>query len=408
MYRAVINSLVSEGVSETEARRAANAIVLESLNYARKGTATNALSSLYLFFAPAMAESKNLARALVNKPERLAALVAAMAVASQALYMLAAAGGDDEEALGNALDRKELGSILSNISIGGVKIPLPQGLPRVVWGWVNIVNRVANGHIDSAEGVRNAFEVVGKSVSPVAPAEGEMAKDFLGVLINTSVPTLFKPAVNAAADRNSFGSKNLRSPTASKMDAAEQGMASTPETYKDIARWADKLGLGMTPEAVRTLLEGYMAGPLSLVPSTINYNAKKESGKDAGLDPATKFFLGRFIDSSTKESAVDRAFYDKLGDGQAILYGKLVMGEDKMYRFKEDYPFSERDLRLAELAKTWENYSKTVGSAQQQLKQAEKRKALGTELTELRQRAYADKLGFILKAKQIEAQYIDR
>ena len=329
-----------KGATPGKAAQAAKSVTVD---FDRKGTATGALGAIYLFFNPAVQGTANAIKALSIGKHRGQAWAALGGLAALGAYAASAGIDDDKDRwLGEGWDIRTKNLIL-NIGDKQLRIPLSQEYaPAYALG-------VALAEARSGESkMRSAARLVSSFIDAYFPFQGAIhdqsdhpAQDFALAM----TPTIIKPAVTSAFNRNSFGSQivpetettkdrpdNLKMSRGTKntvYDKAAQGVASLGEMMgagkyeNDITK--------VSPETLKMLWRTYTGGLGQFVTDTASLaymgatdRKQLETGdypflKDFVKTPDVKPIQGRYYDLSGEARAAitEFAMAKKLGDGDA-------------------------------------------------------------------------------------------
>ena len=247
------------GVSRNKAASFAKNL---TVNFNRKGEAGTFLNSVYMFFNAAVQGNVNFARAILtpkvdevtgkkslNKAQKIAAGIVGASFGWAAL--MREIGGEDEDGVPywDKIPKgvRERSFVILKPGTDGeyFKIPLPYGY-NIFYNIGDAMEAAVQSDTRTkgdlaAELALSAYASFIPLGSPVGDNEAESA-----ALVAT--PTLFKPIVEIATNKNFFGGQIYREnmPYGPELRDSQMSMRSTGEMYKGIARWMnDVMGDGM-------------------------------------------------------------------------------------------------------------------------------------------------------------------
>lgn len=233
-----------------------------SVNFNRKGSAGTFLNSVYMFFNAAVQGNVNFARAILtpkvdeatgkkslNKAQKIAAGIVGASFGWASL--MREIGGEDEDGVPywDKIPKgvRERSFVILKPGTDGeyFKIPLPYGY-NIFYNIGDAMEAAVQSDTRTkgdlaAELALSAYASFIPLGSPVGDNEAESA-----ALVAT--PTLFKPIVEIATNKNFFGGQIYREnmPYGPELRDSQMSMRSTGEMYKGIARWMnDVMGDGM-------------------------------------------------------------------------------------------------------------------------------------------------------------------
>ena len=175
--------------------------------------------------------------------------------------------GDDEDGL-NKYDKIPAYIKETNLIIpmpfgdgGYIKFPLPYGY-NVFWSMGTTLDTVMAGHQHPADGALSIIKNALSNITPLDPSQGAVA----------FVPTIFKPLVELAANKN-FAGAPIK-PEGYSTDMLPEHMKSwerTPQGYKDVAGLLNFItggfmtksnigALDISPETIEHLANSYLGG----------------------------------------------------------------------------------------------------------------------------------------------------
>lgn len=349
----IYSALLDAGVAP---KRAA-AETLDLMNFGKTGTAMRGIGALFMFARPAAIGAANMARALSTRRGqiRFGAWLAGFTL----LYMmLRGAAGDDDEA-GNKLDNLSNWTLERSIPVpigGGLiaKVPVGFGSVMLAWGMAVAGVKRAVGEYDNTEFAGEVAKNVVKHFSPTPPSDVPVTKHPLDFAVKTLTPTILRPLMSVALDRNDFGSKITPLRVNEKALRAEQAGQRTAPIYQEIALELARATGGtvdLFPQQVETIIRGYAVGPAAhaLQWTVVNPNRERQ-GKAVGAPdiPIVRRFVGR-----ENESAIAIKAREAMDDLAPL--GRLAASDEKRGRESEFSAFDRRRLELYERQKKLED-----------------------------------------------------
>lgn len=204
----------------------------------------------------------------------------AMSSAAIAAVATMLGDGDDEEGY-RILDDMSLGSFtFLPVPVGdGQYFKFPLGFGPLVFAFQTAmgISRVERGVDTGAHVAMNLADSFYRNISPLGGPDFEVksAEDMGKKMLMTCTPLLAQPLVQLAVDRNYFGATIQRDRYLKENQRrADIDSRRTPEIWKTLAKgMADSVGLDMSPESVRHLVTGYMAGPLTGIVAAMENDA---------------------------------------------------------------------------------------------------------------------------------------
>lgn len=204
----------------------------------------------------------------------------AMSSAAIAAVATMLGDGDDEEGY-RILDDMSLGSFtFLPVPVGdGQYFKFPLGFGPLVFAFQTAmgISRVERGVDTGAHVAMNLADSFYRNISPLGGPDFEVksAEDLGKKMLMTCTPLLAQPLVQLAVDRNYFGATIQRDRYLKENQRrADIDSRRTPEIWKILAKgMADSVGLDMSPESVRHLVTGYMAGPLTGIVTAMENDA---------------------------------------------------------------------------------------------------------------------------------------
>jgi len=379
-------ALREEGVSADKAAQAAKSVTVD---FDRKGASTGALGAIYLFFNPAVQGTANAMKTLMHgqhKGQAWAALGGLVAAG-----FLAASKGMDEDKdkwLGEGWETRTKNLII-NTPGHQFRAPMSQEFaPAYAFG-------VAMAEAARGESkVRTAARIVSSFIDAYFPLQGAYKEDsdnHLADAAQAATPTVLKPLIESAMNRNSFGSQvvpeseltkdkpdNLKMNRGTKntaYDKAAQGIAAAGESIFGVGKYENDI-TKVSPETLKSLWRTYTGGLGQFITDSAGVAAmggRDISQIEASDVPIIKDFYrqstvgpirSRYYDLSKEAKAAITEFEQakKVGDGAELSNiiggekGKLV-GLGKMVRSVSKAAAALGDEKVAVNASTTLNDS---------------------------------------------------
>jgi hypothetical protein len=208
-------------------------------------------------------------------------------------------------------------------------------MPMFAWGLAVAGVKKAVGEYDWKEFAGEALLTIGKHFSPSPPSDVPAARHPLDFAVKTVTPTILRPFMSVALDRNDFGQRITPTFPNDKVLRAQQGSRSAAPIFQDIATELARATGGkvdLYPKQVETLIRGYAVGPLAealqwgvIIPN------RERLGKEVGAPdlPIIRRFVGRdneFAVSTKAREMLDefapiaklKALEDKRGGGEPL------------------------------------------------------------------------------------------
>lgn len=341
-------ALREEGVSADRAAQAAKGVTVD---FDRKGASTGALGAIYLFFNPAVQGTANAMKTLFHGQHKAQAWAALGGLAA-AGFLAASKGMDDDKDkwLGEGWDTRTK-NLIVNTPGHQLRAPMSQEFaPAYAFG-------VAMAEASRGESKnRTAARIISSFIDAYFPLQGayrEESDNHLADAAQAATPTVIKPLVESAMNRNSFGSQvvpeseltkdkpdNLKMNRGTKntaYDKAAQGIASAGELFgagkyeNDITK--------VSPETLKSLWRTYTGGLGQFITDSAgvaSMASKDMSQVEASDVPIIKDFYrpanvnpirSRYYDLSKEAKAAITEFEQakKLGDGDEL--SKIADGE---------------------------------------------------------------------------------
>lgn len=330
-----------QGKTPGEAAQAAKSVTVD---FDRKGTMTGALGAIFLFFNPAVQGTANAIKTLAKGAHKEQAWVALGALALLGAYAAGAGMDDDKDRwLGESWESRSSNLILN---IGGHTLKVPVSMefkPAYALG-------IALAEAKRGESkMKAAGHIVSSFIDAYFPLQGvfNAESDSHGAdAVLAATPTVIKPAVQLATNRNTFGSqitpeneftkdrpdnlKMFKGTKGSVYDTAAQGLASLGE-LTGAGKYENDI-TKVSPETLKFLWRTYTGGLgqfVTDVGSLAAISAQAPGSIESADVPIVKDFVkpkdvkairGRFYDLSKEAEEASSEFKQakKAGDGEAI------------------------------------------------------------------------------------------
>ncbi|WRQ05453.1 DarB-like antirestriction [Ralstonia phage AhaGv] len=364
-------TLRESGASPGKAAQAAKSVTVD---FDRKGTMTGALGAVYLFLNPAVQGTANAMRTLASGEHRGQAFAALGMLASLGFYAAASGMDDDKDRwLGEGWDARTKNFVMM-FGDHTLKVPLSQEFtPAYAFG-------VAMAEAMRGEGaMKSAVRMVSSFLDAYFPLNGAYNPDSDNHLLDAAQaasPTIIKPLVETAVNRNHFGSPIVPETPATKSQPDNLKMyRGTKGTVYDalaqqIAAAGELTGAGryenditkISPETLKSVWRTYTGGLGQFVADSIGAaSLATEPGEMSSSDiPIAKDFWraqdvkpirSRYYDLAreAKEAATEFQQAKKAGDGEAIdsIFARPGQAElialDKMFKKSSHAAASIRD-----------------------------------------------------------------
>lgn len=284
----------------------AAAATLDSMNMAQTGTAVPVLRALYPFVKPTIQSSAAMLRTLGLSYDPRGVLRPHMKGWGFALGSYAALSslkdvitdqlGEDEN--GNArIDGMSLGQLSSFIPIGtgdpdGSYFKLQTGfglnqiISTLVWGQ----DRMERGLISADEFASHMLFTTVKNMSPGNWPEFGPKDDIAAFIIQTIAPTISKPVLELATNKNYFGSPIKRGEAPEFTAKANYGSRAAAKVYHELAQSVyQTTGIDMYPEQVQHIIQNLFVGPFRILRSAWESDTvgpqQTQKYRDTHLDP---------------------------------------------------------------------------------------------------------------------------
>ena len=260
---------------EMAKQKSANIALDCTVNFTKRGAWANVYNPLFAFSSASIQGfariANNLWRPTSTPLQNFKRVSKFMAMGTCAPLMhgfiCRAIMGDDEDGL-NKYDKIPAYIKETNLIIpmpfgdgGYIKIPLPYGY-NVFWSMGTTLDTVMAGHQHPADGALSIMKNALSNITPLDPSQGAVA----------FVPTIFKPLVELAANKN-FAGAPIK-PEGYSTDMLPEHMKAwerTPKGYKDVAGMLNFItggfmtksnigALDISPETIEHLANSYLGG----------------------------------------------------------------------------------------------------------------------------------------------------
>lgn len=348
---ALYTTMRQQGSSAGEAAQAAKSVTVD---FDRKGAMSPELGAIYLFFNPAVQGTANALKTLFKGAKKEQAWMALGALSALGFYAASSGMDDDKDRwLGEGWESRAKNMMFN---IGGHTIKVPVSLEFAPFYAFGVAMAEAKRGAQSK--MATAGHVVSSFIDAYFPLQGVFNSESDNHAMDAAmatVPTMLKPGVQIAANRNSFGSqvvpeneftkdrpdnlKMFRGTKGTAYDAAAQGIAKVGEptgagTYEnDITK--------VSPETLKLLWRTYTGGLGQFITDTgglANVAAQDGTNLETADVPIVKDFVkpnnvnairGRFYDL-TKEARASITEFEqakKAGDDEAL--DKIMSSPEK-------------------------------------------------------------------------------
>lgn len=317
----------------------AGAGVGEMLNNNLTGTWTSWLRTFFPFIRPTMQGARAMLRSFGLAADakggfsfrpRNAVTAFIMYNVASALYAFTRDGlGETDDGAYN-MDAISIGTLASGLPFmpngegGYLKLPVPFGMSRIALAFAAGQDRVERGVMAPEDFAFAVMSTLGKQVAAGDFPEWSMKENPADWLMQAFAPSLVRPIVDVAVNRNFAGGPIVRGSNQGEdsMEAkSSKGYAATEQWYKDFAKaMFDQTGYDLAPEQVKALMRGYLGGPLRFITGMIESDnpAVNEERQSSTQD------LGSFFTALGMTM-----YYGKLRDAdKSLVYGAM----DKLRR----------------------------------------------------------------------------
>ncbi|MCQ9120938.1 hypothetical protein MUU45_000756 [Rodentibacter pneumotropicus] len=315
-------ALRENGISPAQS----SGLVLGLMDFRKQGSFTKHFKGFYAFLNPAIQGGKN--NLMFIRTRRGQVYLASRVLMGMMVYqLLSALAGDDDEA-GGKMDSK--GDLSREIRIptplGDIRIPVGYGAPQMAWNMAVNMMRYFNGQIHLSDAVGNIVAHNAKSLMPVSPNETSVTKDPFAKIANTLTPTIFKPFVELATDRNAFGNKITPNWVNEKELHATQSKSNTAKFWEDVAKTMyDVFGMDAHPESYQHLInayKGFLGSAGDLATALIENPNRVAQGKPMSIPLFNDFFALK------GESRVGTLYYESKAEMENLA---------KAYKYEQEH-----------------------------------------------------------------------
>lgn len=339
---ALYTALRNSGKSPSEAAQAAKSVTVD---FDRKGSMTSALGAIYLFFNPAVQGTANALKTLFKGAKKEQAWMALGALAALGAYAAGQGMDDDEDRwLGESWETRSKNFMLN---IGGhtIKVPISMEFAPFYAAGVAMNEAKRKGTSKMAA----AGHLVSSFIDAYFPLQGFYSSESDNHALDaalSSVPTVLKPGVQIAVNRNSFGSaivpdneftkdrpdnlKMFRGTKGTAYDAAAQGIAKGGELLGS-GRYENDI-TKVSPETLKMMWRTYTGGLGQFVSDAAglaNVASQDPKNLETSDIPVVKDFVkpnnvnairGRFYELTKDARAASEEFKQakKAGDDAAM------------------------------------------------------------------------------------------
>lgn len=267
---------------------------LDLANFRKKGTANAAFAPLWAFAQPAFMGGSNLISSAFDRQGRPKAktmkyLASRTAILLVLQTVIRAIAEDDEG--GDQVDQLNHYTLASRLPIplgDGATFDMPLG-----FGLARVANAAARGMLGVGSGDKSVKEAatgiltdgIIAGVSPIQPSEINPQKRPAEWALATFVPTVFKPVLEVAVNRNSFDGRIINNANPKKDEFNwQQFGGNTSEFWREIAKGLhEATGIDLAPEQTRHLIRGYLPGlPANLMREFVDRPYAESIGRNPG------------------------------------------------------------------------------------------------------------------------------
>jgi hypothetical protein len=372
---ALFITLREQGVPAGKAAQAAKSVTVD---FDRKGTATGALGAIYLFFNPAVQGTANAFHTLTKGKHKTQAWAALGSLALLGMYAASQGMDDDKDRwLGEGWETRSKQFMLS---VGGRQIRVPISYEFApAYGFGVAMAEAMRGESK----IRSAAHIVSSFIDAYFPLQGAYIHESDNHALDLALavtPTIIKPQVQIATNRNSFGSqmvpesdftkerpdnlKMFRGTKNSAYDATAQGIASLGQLAGAGAYENDITKV--SPETLKHLWRTYTGGLGTFVSDSVGVAAMTAEGPgqvEASDVPIVKDFIrredvkplrSRYYNLAREAKSAISEFQQakKAGDGEAMdaIFSRPekaeLLGFDRMLRTTGKSAAAVRDLEV--------------------------------------------------------------
>lgn len=339
---ALYMAMREQGKTPGEAAQAAKSVTVD---FDRKGKLSPSLGAIYLFFNPAVQGTANAMKTLFKGQHKAQAWTALGALAALGFYLASQGMDDDKDRwLGEGWESRAKNMM---VNIGGHTIKVPISMEFAPFYALGVAMAEASRGAQSK--LATAGHIVSSFIDAYFPLQGvfNSESDNHGMdAAMATVPTVLKPGVQIAANRNSFGSqvvpenemtkdrpdnlKMFKGTKGTAYDVAAQGIAAAGEAM-GAGRFENDLSK-VSPETLKLLWRTYTGGLgqfVTDVAGLANVGVADGANLEASDVPVVKDFVkpndvkairGRYYDLTKEARAAAEEFKQakKAGDGEAI------------------------------------------------------------------------------------------
>ncbi|AEP36237.1 LPD38 domain-containing protein [Taylorella asinigenitalis] len=267
---AIFDAIIESGVMNKED---AALWVKNTMNFETKGKLGDSLGALWYFANPQLFDARRVLQSL-RTPRGAATLVALTAMDMAIRSMLIAMGGvdDDGEYRYFKVPQTITGNfwtLIEDNDGNGWRVPVGFGFGRIASNIADSLLRYQYGVADESTTIANiAKNAFFSNLSPVQPVDIDPSKDFAGWALQSFMPSLVKPMVQLATNKNGLGG-NIHKPSewvGEKMHFT-QSYPKTDLLWQDLAKGVyEYTGIDAYPEVYRFLVQNYLgSGAMELI-----------------------------------------------------------------------------------------------------------------------------------------------
>lgn len=285
-------------------------------------TASNALAAIGLHVATFDGKTSGNRTILRNALKGQAAFVAALVGYKSIIPALAAALGDDEDTGISRLDMiplSQLGTFLP-VPVGNdgafFKVPTGFGLSQVAATLAYGLDRIERGIMSPGDLIATTLLTFGKNIVPNSVPGFTFSRDPFAFIAQSVSPMLLQPVTQLVTNRSYSGARIVQENFNPAIRRSDSANLTTAEAWRNMAKDIFNVSQGwvdVSPEQVRTLVNGYMGGFLQLIPGWIESDALyKWDDYQSTRDALGPFWtaVGASSIYNTNMNVTQRAFYD--------------------------------------------------------------------------------------------------
>jgi hypothetical protein len=262
----------------------AASIVLESMNFSKKGAITRGLEHYFPFinsaFQSGAALANNFGLGVGQKffskqtAKSLMKIGAGFVVMSLAATTAREELGFDEDTGQWVMDMLPLQTLRAAVPFFASREKREEGLyskfmvgfgtSQVTWTWAVMLDRVARGEATVADFMKESvLTIVNNSLYDVTPGF-DFKDDPFAFMAYSALPAVTRPFIEAAFGTGYFGNRTHYGSNDPFDQRTPKGTASTPPIYARMAENIKELtGFTVQPGQLQTLFNGYAVGPLT-------------------------------------------------------------------------------------------------------------------------------------------------